>query len=58
MVIKQTKMQIPFIKMHGLGNDYVYIDCFPAETAELLAKIDWHAVCPTAIQASEQTDWC
>ena len=35
-----TKMQIPFIKMHGLGNDYVYIDCFPAETAELLAKID------------------
>jgi diaminopimelate epimerase len=20
---------IPFIKMHGLGNDYVYIDCFP-----------------------------
>ena len=35
-----TKMQIPFIKMHGLGNDYVFIDCFPAETAELLAKID------------------
>ena len=34
------KMQIPFIKMHGLGNDYVYIDCFLAETAELLAKID------------------
>ncbi len=21
---------IAFIKMHGLGNDYVYIDCFPA----------------------------
>jgi len=21
-------MKIPFIKMHGAGNDYVYIDCF------------------------------
>ena len=21
-------MKIPFTKMHGLGNDYVYIDCF------------------------------
>ena len=31
---------IPFIKMHGLGNDYVYIDCFPAETAALLAETD------------------
>lgn len=27
-------MKIPFIKMHGCGNDYVYIDCFatPQET--------------------------
>ena len=27
-------MKIPFTKMHGLGNDYVYIDCFatPVET--------------------------
>ena len=27
-------MKIPFTKMHGLGNDYIYIDCFktPAET--------------------------
>ncbi len=26
-------MKIPFTKMHGLGNDYIYIDCFatPAE---------------------------
>ncbi|MBO4250643.1 MAG: diaminopimelate epimerase [Paludibacteraceae bacterium] len=33
-------MTIPFIKMHGLGNDYVYIDCFPAETAKIIAKTD------------------
>jgi len=33
-------MNIPFIKMHGLGNDYVYVDCFPKETAEQLAKTD------------------
>jgi len=33
-------MTIPFIKMHGLGNDYVYIDCFPAETAKVIAKTD------------------
>ena len=27
-------MKIPFTKMHGLGNDYIYIDCFrtPADT--------------------------
>lgn len=31
---------VPFIKMQGLGNDYVYIDCFPPETAKLLAKVD------------------
>lgn len=26
--------------MHGLGNDYVYIDCFLKTTAELIAKSD------------------
>ena len=31
---------IPFIKMHGLGNDYVYIDCFQKTTADILAKTD------------------
>ena len=31
---------IPFIKMHGLGNDYVYIDCFQKTTAEQIAKTD------------------
>jgi diaminopimelate epimerase len=31
---------LPFIKMHGLGNDYVYIDCFPPTIAEFIAKTD------------------
>ena len=31
---------LPFIKMHGLGNDYVYIDCFPKATAAIIAKTD------------------
>ena len=31
---------LPFIKMHGLGNDYVYIDCFQPDTAEYIAKTD------------------
>ena len=29
-----------FIKMHGLGNDYVYIDCFEPSTAEVIASTD------------------
>ena len=35
---------LPFIKMHGLGNDYVYIDCFSAETSAKLAGIDLAAL--------------
>ena len=31
---------LPFIKMHGLGNDYIYIDCFQKTTAQILAKTD------------------
>ena len=37
-------MRIPFIKMHGLGNDYVYIDCFQPDTAKLIAKADLSAL--------------
>lgn len=37
-------MTLPFIKMHGLGNDYVYIDCFQPEMAALLAKADLAAL--------------
>ena len=29
---------IPFIKMHGIGNDYVYIDCFQESTARVIGK--------------------
>jgi diaminopimelate epimerase len=36
-------MTIPFIKMHGLGNDYVYVDCFrdglPADPAGLARAV-------------------
>ena len=35
---------LPFIKMHGLGNDYVYIDCFPKTTAQFIAKTDLAAL--------------
>ena len=31
---------LPFIKMHGLGNDYIYIDCFSQDTASFIAKAD------------------
>ena len=34
----------PFIKMHGLGNDYVYINCFPAEIEKMLSKTDLSAL--------------
>jgi len=31
---------LPFIKMHGLGNDYIFIDCFQKATEEVIAKTD------------------
>lgn len=37
-------MNLPFIKMHGLGNDYIFIDCFPKTTAEYIAKTDLSAL--------------
>lgn len=61
-------MAIPFIKMHGLGNDYVYVDCFrnpvPGDPAALAVAIsDRHfgvggdgliLVCPPTPQAATQ----
>jgi diaminopimelate epimerase len=32
--------EVAFIKMHGIGNDYVFIDCFPSETAGVIAETD------------------
>ena len=37
-------MNLPFIKMHGLGNDYIFIDCFPKTTAEYIVKADLAAL--------------
>lgn len=35
-------MKLPFVKMEGLGNDYVYLDAFGSPTVEaLLARKDW-----------------
>ena len=31
---------LPFIKMHGLGNDYIYVDCFSPLIAQVLSKSD------------------
>lgn len=33
-------MKIPFTKMHGCGNDYIYINCFtnPIENPEILSQ--------------------
>lgn len=31
---------LPFTKMHGLGNDYVYVDCFQPKVAALIAQTD------------------
>lgn len=35
---------LPFIKMHGLGNDYVYIDCFSSNIAAQLENTDLSAL--------------
>lgn len=37
-------MTVPFLKMHGLGNDYVYVDCFRPQTATLVAQTDLPAL--------------
>ncbi len=37
-------MKIHFIKMHGCGNDYVYLDCFRPEVAAFVARTDLHAL--------------
>ena len=37
-------VRLPFIKMHGLGNDYVYIDCFPKTIADYIAQTDLSAL--------------
>lgn len=31
---------LPFFKMHGIGNDYVYVDCFQLYTSAMIASVD------------------
>ena len=38
--MKNSVKKIPFIKMHGLGNDYIYVDCFDPGTADLIAQTE------------------
>ena len=38
------RKELKFVKMHGLGNDYVYIDCFPATAAATIARTDLSAL--------------
>ena len=36
--MKNSVKNMPFVKMHGLGNDYIYVDCFVLQTAALISK--------------------
>ena len=36
--MKNSVKKMQFIKMHGLGNDYIYVDCFDPVTADLIAQ--------------------
>ena len=38
--MKNNVKKIQFIKMHGLGNDYVYVDCFDPVTADIIAHTE------------------
>ncbi len=40
--------EIRFTKMHGIGNDYIYIDCMESEPE---SPTLWRGRCLTAIQA-------
>ncbi|MCH5225281.1 MAG: diaminopimelate epimerase [Muribaculaceae bacterium] len=34
----KSKREVPFVKMHGIGNDYVYMDCLRGETPSWLTE--------------------
>ena len=38
--MKNNVKKMQFIKMHGLGNDYIYVDCFDPVTADLIAQTE------------------
>lgn len=38
-------MRLPFVKMHGIGNDYVYLDCVRDRALEALTgRSDWRSI--------------
>jgi len=37
MVTRTVMARLPFVKMHGIGNDYVYVDCFAHRVADPVA---------------------
>lgn len=38
--MKNNVKKMQFIKMHGLGNDYVYVDCIDPVTADIIAHTE------------------
>lgn len=38
--MKNNVKKMQFVKMHGLGNDYVYVDCFDPVTADIIAHTE------------------
>ena len=38
--MKNSVKKMQFIKMHGLGNDYIYVDCFDPVTSDLIAQTE------------------
>ena len=38
--MKNNVKKMRFVKMHGLGNDYVYVDCFDPVTADIIAQTE------------------
>ena len=37
MLTRTSMARLPFVKMHGIGNDYVYVDCFAHRVADPVA---------------------
>ena len=37
MLTRTPMARLPFVKMHGIGNDYVYVDCFAHRVADPVA---------------------
>ena len=49
----QSRTTVRFTKMHGIGNDYVYVDCFDEPPPP--TRPSWPGGSPTGISASAAT---